>query len=71
MYIHSIILFDVIVDITMYLHSIIYIYIYIYTEQNYKCNTFVFTPIVHELNSNTFSTYTKGLFLSNIVHKSV
>ncbi len=24
----------------------------LYTEQNYKCNTFVFTPIFHELNSN-------------------
>ncbi len=27
------------------------IYIYIYTEQNYKRNTFVFAPIFHELNS--------------------
>ncbi len=26
-------------------------YIYIYTEQNYKRNTFVFAPIFHELNS--------------------
>ncbi len=25
--------------------------IYIYTEQNYKRNTFVFAPIFHELNS--------------------
>ncbi len=48
-----------------------YIYIYIYTEQKYKCNNFVFAPIFHELNSKTFSMYTKGLFLSNIVHKSV
>ncbi len=23
----------------------------VYTEQNYKCNTFVFAPIFHELNS--------------------
>ncbi len=29
----------------------IYIYIYTYTEQIYKCNTFVFEPIFHELNS--------------------
>ncbi len=27
---------------------LVYIYIYIY-EQNYKCNTFVFAPIFHEL----------------------
>ncbi len=27
------------------------VYIYIYTEQNYKCNTFIFAPIFHELNS--------------------
>ncbi len=27
------------------------IYIYIYTKQNYKRNTFVFAPIFHELNS--------------------
>ncbi len=27
------------------------IYIRIYTEQNYKRNTFVFAPIFHELNS--------------------
>ncbi len=26
--------------------------VYIYTEQNYKCNTLVFAPIFHELNSN-------------------
>ncbi len=25
--------------------------IYIYTDQNYKHNTFVFAPIFHELNS--------------------
>ncbi len=25
--------------------------IYIYTDQNYKRNTFVFAPIFHELNS--------------------
>ncbi len=43
----------------------------IFTEQNYKRNTFVFAPIFHELNSKTFSMYTKGLFLSNSVHKSV
>ncbi len=28
-----------------------YMYMYIYTEQNYKRNTFVFAPIFHELNS--------------------
>ncbi len=27
------------------------IFIYIYTDQNYKRNTFVFAPIFHELNS--------------------
>ncbi len=45
----------------------------IYTEQNYKRNTFVFSPIFHELDSKIkyFFMYTKGLFLSNIVHKSV
>ncbi len=26
---------------------------YSYTEQNYKCNTFVFVSIFHELNSKT------------------
>ncbi len=26
----------------------------IYTEQNYKCNSFVFVPIFHELNSMIF-----------------
>ncbi len=30
----------------------IWICVYIYTEQNYKRNTFVFAPIFHELNSN-------------------
>ncbi len=46
-----------------------------YTEQNYKRNTFVFPPF---FMSWTFSwadffyvAYTKCLFLSNIVHKSV
>jgi len=28
-----------------------FIHIHIYTEQNYKGNTFVFAPIFHELNS--------------------
>ncbi len=44
------------------------------TDQNYKHNTFVFAPIFPELNSKIedFSQiYTKGLFLSDIVHKSV
>ncbi len=48
-----------------------YIYIYIYIEQNDKRNTFVFAPIFYELNSKIFSMYTKYLFLSNIIHKSV
>jgi len=30
-----------------------------------------YNPIFYELNSKTFSMYTKGLFLSNFVHKSV
>jgi len=34
-----------------------------YSEQHYKCKHF------HELNSKTFSMYTKCL-LSNIFHKS-
>ncbi len=34
-----------------YTNKYIYLYIYIYTDQNYKCNTFVFAPIFHELNS--------------------
>ncbi len=49
-------------------------YIYIYTEQNYKHNTFVFAPIFSKKLKDftkTFSMYTKGLFLSNIVYKSV
>ncbi len=46
---------------------------YIYTEKNYKRNTFVFAPFFMSWTqrSKTFSMYTKGLFLSNIVHKSV
>ncbi len=40
-----------------------------YTEQNYKCNTFVFAPIFHELNSKIEDFF--YVFLSNIVHKSV
>ncbi len=45
----------------------------LYTEQNYKCNTFVFNPffLSWTQKSKTFSRYTKGLFISNIVHKSV
>ncbi len=44
---------------------IIYIYIYIYTEKNYKRNTFVFAPFFMSWTqiSKTFSMYTKGLFL--------
>ncbi len=48
-----------------------YVYSYItiiYTDQNYKRNTFVFAPIFHELH---FSMYTKGQFISNIINKSV
>lgn len=40
-----------------------------YTEQNYKSKTFVFALIFHE--PNNFTKYTKDLFLSNTVHKSV
>ncbi len=44
-----------------------------YTEKNYKRNTFVFDPIFMSWTqrSKTFSMYTKGLFLSNVVHESV
>ncbi len=71
------------VYICMYVYMYIYIYIcvymcvfvrvYIYTEQNYKRNTLVFAPFYMSWTqrSKTFSMYTKGLFLSNIVHKSV
>ncbi len=49
------------------LHNICVIAVYIYyIKQNYKRNTFVFAPI-----SQRSSMHTKGLFLSNIVHKSV
>jgi len=41
-----------------------------YTEQNYKHNTFVFAPISTQ-RSETFSMYTNGLLISNIVHKCV
>ncbi len=38
----------------IYLYYInVYIILYIYTEQKYKRNTFVFAPIFHELNSKT------------------
>ncbi len=50
-----------------FFESLFEVYILVYTEQNYKRNTFA--PIFHELNS--FSMYTRGLFLSNIVNKSV
>ncbi len=46
----------------------------IYTEQNYKRNTFVFAPISHEpelKDLRLFLCTQKGLFLWNIVHKSV
>ncbi len=44
----------------------------LYTEQNYKRNTFDFAPIMSWTQiSKTFYMYTKGLFLPNIVHKSV
>ncbi len=38
----------------------------LYTEQNYKRNTFVFAPIFHET-----LFYTQKAYFSNIVHKSV
>ncbi len=40
------------------------IYSSIYTEQKYKCNTFVFTSLSKK---KSFSTYTTGIFLSNYV----
>ncbi len=57
----------------LFLNKVFLSYLFSYTEQNYKHNNLVFAPIFHDLNSKfkTFSTYTKGLFLSNIVHKSV
>ncbi len=36
---------------------IIYIYIHTHTEQSYKCNTFVFAPIFHELNSKIYDFF--------------
>ncbi len=32
-----------------------------YTEQNYKCNTFVFAPIFHELNSKSENQSVSGV----------
>ncbi len=52
----------------------IYIYIYIYTLSKIINATILFLPpffMSWTQRSNTFSMYTKGLFLSNIVHKSV
>ncbi len=46
-------------------------YGFIYTEQNYKRNTYVFAPIFHDFFSKKLFMYTKDLFLTNIVHKSV
>ncbi len=47
-------------------------YKYNYTEQNYKRNTFLPQFSWAELKDlRLFSMYTKGPFLSNIVHKSV
>ncbi len=48
---------------------IIITYVYIYTEQKYKCNTFIFASYFFmswTQRSQTFSMYTKCLFLSNI-----
>ncbi len=57
----------------IYIYIYIYIYVYTYTEQSYKCNTFVFAPFFMSWTqrAKTFSMDTKGLFPSNIVHKSV
>ncbi len=33
------------------------LYVFIYTEQNYKRNTFVFAPIFHELNSKKIQDF--------------
>ncbi len=38
----------------------------IYTEQNYKCNTFVFAPIFHELNSKIWDfLYVHKIYVYN------
>ncbi len=51
----------------------VYYRAYMYTEQNYKRNTFVLPPFFMSWTqrSKTFLCTTKDLFLSNIVHKSV
>lgn len=56
---------------TFYLIYVIKSYIN-YSEQNINA-TLVFASIFHELTqrSKPFSIYTKGRFLSNIVHKSL
>ncbi len=63
-----------------YIHTYIYIYIHTYTyTYTYTLTkiinaTLLFLPPVFmswTQRSKTFSMYTKGLFLSNIVHKSV
>ncbi len=45
--------------------------LFIYTEQNYKQHFMPPFFMSWTQRSKTFSMYTKGLFLSNIVHKSV
>ncbi len=52
-------------------NTYIYMYMCLYTEQNKKL---LFLPsffISWTQRSKTFSMCTKGLFLSNIIHKSV
>ncbi len=39
------------IDTIFYINILIFNNIYIYTDQNYKRNTFVFAPIFHELKS--------------------
>ncbi len=59
----------------MCIHKLyIYIYIYIYALNKIINATLFFLPpflMSCTQRSKTFSMYTKGLFLSNIVHKSV
>ncbi len=51
----------------------IYIYIYTYTDQNYKRNILLLPTFFMSWTqrSNNFSMHTKVLFLSDIVYKSV
>ncbi len=62
-------------DFHIHLVDIENITYYTNTEQNDECNTFVFIPIFHDLNSkieDIFYVHKRPISLfSNIVHKSV